>query len=142
MLETARVKNNRNIINLDGCNFYETPGFDISKLGNMLSVDERFLGFYSSWYVLGDKLYYFKKKRKFTELFMQELIKEFDLEHVNYQLAICDEELGVISENFKKPSNRYYDFDDYFYTKEVPFPRKLTDLSKTLEKLLSKKKQR
>lgn len=137
MLRNIRLKDN-NVMNIDGFHYYETPGFSMKKLCKMLSLDSSFLKTYNDWYVIDNELYFFKPYRKFTELFMQELIEEYDLRHVTYRLAYSDDTLGVISKNFKDPNNKYYDYDTYFIRNGIEVPRDIERLSSAFDKLLDK----
>lgn len=91
-------------------------------LKGMVMLNSRYLNEKKTWYMVNDKLCYFKVRddlRLFTELFFQQFAKEtIGLDTLEYQLAYInhlnfgklknDQILGLLSENFQQADKNYY----------------------------------
>lgn len=101
---------------------YIVDPIPFSELKRMVNINDDYLKEKQTWYVIDNKLQYFKKRsdlRLFSEIFFQEFAsKTLNLETLKYSLAyirkrktgIIEKEstLGLISENFQTPGNNYY----------------------------------
>lgn len=84
-----------------------------------------------------NKIYYYKRCKKFFELYneiiAEEIAKDFDLNYVHYDLAIFNDDYGVISENFIKDNYKYYTLEDIiktYYNDDIDKHNNLIDIKK------------
>ncbi len=117
-------------------NYYEKCNITTEELAKILNLNIWFINEYPDWYYINDKLYYYKDYTIFNELFLSELIKEFKLKSVKYELVKNSNMIGIISESFRNSNNKYYDYCSYFNNKRVQVPRKLINLDQTFNNIL------
>ncbi|MGE5455701.1 MAG: hypothetical protein ACM3O4_01155 [Ignavibacteriales bacterium] len=96
----------------------------IYLLKQQVSINEKYLKEKSTWYMVEDKLKYFKVRndcRLFTEQFFSMFAKQImDLDTLDYQAAYVrvdnpewkksdqEKKLGLLSDNFQQPNYNYY----------------------------------
>ena len=87
-------------------NYYEKCNITTEELAKILNLNIWFINEYPDWYYINDKLYYYKDYTIFNELFLSELIKEFKLKSVKYELVKNSNMIGIISESFRNSNNK------------------------------------
>ena len=118
---------------------YEKCNISTKSLSKILDLDSFFINQYPDWYLIDNKLYYYKDYFIFNELFLSELIKEFNLKSVKYKLVKNGRMIGIVSKSFRDNESKYSDYNIYFHRKGIKVPRRLVDLDNELSKLLEEK---
>ena len=101
---------------------------NLSYLSSTLGLKKNALDQYNSWYKIDDKLYYFKSHFIFNELFLSELIKQYNLKSVTYEVVRSNGILGIMSESIKNKKSKYFDYDLFFQHLKTRIPRNLLSL--------------
>ena len=141
MFSNSKVNENykKTLVNISKYHYSCYNGMDAHVLSKELGLNPLYIYNYSSWYIINDKYYYYKKYNIINELFLSELAKEYNLKCVNYKLVINGNKTGIISESFRNKESKFYNYDDYFINKGIKVPRKIISLNKKIKALLNEK---
>ncbi len=141
MLKNTTFDDRYDLLDIEGFK-YSDLGLTDDDLACLLNLNIIFLSEYPKWYMLDGELYYYKTYHIYDELFLNELIKQFNLRSVKYQLVKNGDEVGIISKSFRKKPSKFYDYDDYFKHKGIEVPRTLVSLDKELSKILTEENKK
>lgn len=103
----------KDIIDISGRRFNQVTDLSEEDLARMLKINGELFKFYTNWYLLHGKLFYFKTDYIFNEIFLSELAHEFNIKCVQFMLAKDGKNVGVISQNFRKKTFDYYDYMEF-----------------------------
>lgn len=107
-------------INEERVSHYNLKKVPLNELRSILSIEPIHLKEKDSWYYIDSELNFFKARsdyRLIGELLCQSINKELGHDIPNYKLAYINGELGLISQNFREPSKRYYHASDLYAPK-------------------------
>ncbi len=125
------------IKNIDSYFIDANNSSDNKYLSLVLGSSPELLKRYNSWYSISDKLYYFKDVLIFNELFLSELIREYNLRSVNYSLASANGGLGIISESIKDKNKKYFDYDCFFRLVNGSVPSSIGEIKNIFQNKIS-----
>ena len=125
------------INNIDGYFIDANNDFNNEYLSLVLGSSKDLLRRYNSWYSINDKLYFFKDVLIFNELFLSELVKEYNLRSVNYHLASINGEVGIISESIKDKNKKYFDYDCFFELVNGSVPSSIGEIKQIFQNRIS-----
>ena len=125
------------INNIDGYFIDANNDFNNEYLSLVLGSSKDLLRRYNSWYSINDKLYFFKDVLIFNELFLSELVKEYNLRSVNYHLASTNGEVGIISESIKDKNKKYFDYDCFFELVNGSVPSSIGEIKQIFQNRIS-----
>ena len=111
-LEDIYVGGKTNCIDITNKKYDNIIGNSISKLSSKVNGNYKEIKLYDSWYILDEKFYYYKYTFAFNELLMSELFKYFKLNCPSYRIALNDDQIGIISENFRTKESMYFDYNE------------------------------
>lgn len=136
MLEKIDISENfrNNLLDIKDHHFAKYITF--KDLSSMADLDVDVLMGKSDWYLINGKLYYFKANHIFTELFTNEMIPEYDLRNLNYDMVKRSKQLGIISESFRVKPSKFFNYEDFFIDKGYRAPNTLRSLERTFSKML------
>lgn len=125
----------KGIIDISGKRFNQVTELSDDDLARLLKINSELFKFYTNWYLLHGKLFYFKTDFIFNEIFLSELAHEFNVRCVQFMLAKDGKNVGVISRNFRKKTFNYYNYIEFCekFFGEVP-----RDIESFKSKLYSK----
>ncbi len=125
----------KDIIDISGKRFNQVTELSDDDLARLLKINSELFKFYTNWYLLHGKLFYFKTDFIFNEIFLSELAHEFNVRCVQFMLAKDGKNVGVISRNFRKKTFNYYNYIEFCekFFGEVP-----RDIESFKSKLYSK----
>lgn len=113
MLDNIRVRDNFDgFIDITGKKCTDN-GYSRETLAKAVHINPSMIRYYNEWYSLDDGLYYFKDFHMYNELFLSELARELGVRCVEFFLAKNDNHIGVVSKNFKKTGNKYYNYLEF-----------------------------
>lgn len=107
---------------------------ELTNLSKAINIEKSILTVYSNWFRIANKFYYFKNKFCFEEILMGEIFRKFGVKSVEHQIVQNDGIYGIISENFRKPENRYIRFDEFI---EMDMPINLKILKTIIKNKVS-----
>lgn len=113
----------KDIIDISGKRFNQVTELSENELSRFLKINSELFKFYTNWYLLNGKLFYFKTDFIFNEIFLSELAKEFDVKCVKFMLAKDEKNIGIISRNFRKKTFNYFDYKEFCEKYFGEFPR-------------------
>lgn len=128
----------KDIIDISGKRFNQVTELSETDLARLLKINSELFQFYTNWYLLHGKLFYFKTDFIFNEIFLSELAQEFNVKCVQFMLAKDGKNVGIISGNFRKKTFNYYDYMEFCNLFFGEFPRNIesfkTHLYSTFDK--------
>lgn len=114
-LENMMLDNNVTDVSSNAC-FPDLEDYNfeknIKKLAKSININPEILNMYSKWVKIDSKYYFFKSHYVFEELLINQIFKSTNIETINHQIVLFDGELGLMSENFRKPKSKYYFYDE------------------------------
>ena len=113
----------KDIIDISGKRFNQVTELSETDLARLLKINSELFQFYTNWYLLHGKLFYFKTDFIFNEIFLSELAQEFNVKCVQFMLAKDGKNVGIISGNFRKKTFNYYDYMEFCNLFFGEFPR-------------------
>ena len=106
------------------------------SLENMKKIDKKSTGFFSvGWYTDGTDEYLFKREEElnaYRELFYSRVLKQLGLLVAEYDLAILDNQKGIISKNYNIEHNPSFTIEEIF--DEICFKKTINRLRYEKEK--------
>ena len=82
------------------------------KIAKQINIDPELLQNYNNWLNINNKYFYFKSNYAFQELLIESIFKEIKVNTVEHQIVKFDEEIGLISANYRKSKLKYQYFDE------------------------------
>ena len=82
------------------------------KIAKQINIDPELLQNYNKWLNINNKYFYFKSNYAFQELLIERIFKEIKVNTVEHQIVKFDEEIGLISANYRKSKLKYQYFDE------------------------------
>lgn len=82
------------------------------KIAKQINIDPELLQNYNNWFNINNKYFYFKSNYAFQELLIASIFKEIKVNTVEHQIVKFDEEIGLISANYRKSKLKYQYFDE------------------------------
>ena len=82
------------------------------KIAKQINIDPELLQTYNNWLNINNKYFYFKSNYAFQELLIESIFKEIKVNTVEHQIVKFDEEIGLISANYRKSKLKYQYFDE------------------------------
>lgn len=82
------------------------------ELSKKININPETLSSYLKWFQIDNTLYFFKSYNCFEELFMENIFNKMDIPTVPHTIVRLDNKIGIISPNFRKPGNKYKDYDE------------------------------
>ena len=108
-------KNITNLNNIQKLNIYQKLKYEEASL--ITGIDKGTIFCYNNWFLINEKAYYYKYlsgiNQLLNELIGSYLAKFFNLPTVSYSLASYNCDIGIISENFRKPNCTYFDCQEF-----------------------------
>ena len=80
------------------------------KIAKQINIDPELLQTYNNWLKIDNKFFYFKSNYTFQELLIEKLFQEINVNTVKHQIVKFDEEIGLLSANFRKLKLKYQYF--------------------------------
>lgn len=84
----------------------------ILNLAKSINIESDLLSTYNNWLKINNKYFYFKSNNAFQELLIEKLFEEIKVRTVKHQIVKFDDEIGIISQNYRKPNLLYYYFSE------------------------------
>lgn len=84
----------------------------ILNLAKSINIETDLLSTYNNWLKINNKYFYFKSNNAFQELFIEKLFEEIKVRTVKHQIVKFNDEIGLISQNYRKPNLLYYYFSE------------------------------
>ena len=84
----------------------------ILNLAKSINIEPDLLSTYNNWLKINDKYFYFKSNNAFQELLIEKLFEEVKVRTVKHQIVKFNDEIGIISQNYRKPNLLYYYFSE------------------------------
>lgn len=84
----------------------------IFNLAKSINIESDLLSTYNNWLKINNKYFYFKSNNAFQELFIEKLFEEIKVRTVKHQIVKFNDEIGIISQNYRKPNLLYYYFSE------------------------------
>lgn len=82
------------------------------KIAKQINIDPELLQTYNNWLNINNKYFYFKSNYAFQELLIESIFKEIKVNTVEHQIVKFDEEIGLISANYRNSKLEYQYFDE------------------------------
>ncbi len=139
MFRNTSVKVNlfKDLMDIKEYHYSKNKSMSDDKLSNILGLSKDFLQQYNNWYLINNKLYYYKDYSIMIEVFLSELAKEFNLKSVDYQFVTRGKKLGIMSESFKDNDSKCYHYNEYFKSKNIYVPRSISSLKEALSEVIN-----
>lgn len=80
------------------------------KIAKQINIDPELLQTYNNWLNINNKYFYFKSNYAFQELLIESIFKEIKVNTVEHQIVKFDEEIGLLSANYRKSKVKYQYF--------------------------------
>ena len=84
----------------------------ILNLAKSINIESDLLSTYNNWLKINNKYFYFKSNNAFQELLIEKLFEEVKVRTVKHQIVKFNDEIGIISQNYRKPNLLYYYFSE------------------------------
>ena len=84
----------------------------ILNLAKSINIESDLLSTYNNWLKINNKYFYFKSNNAFQELLIEKLFEEIKVRTVKHQIVKFNDEIGIISQNYRKPNLLYYYFSE------------------------------
>lgn len=84
----------------------------ILNLAKSINIEPDLLSTYNNWLKINNKYFYFKSNNAFQELLIEKLFEEVKVRTVKHQIVKFNDEIGIISQNYRKPNLLYYYFSE------------------------------
>ena len=84
----------------------------ILNLAKSINIESDLLSIYNNWLKINNKYFYFKSNNAFQELLIEKLFEEIKVRTVKHQIVKFNDEIGIISQNYRKPNLLYYYFSE------------------------------
>ena len=112
MLSNVRLTKEarKDVVDISGKRFDQVTSYSKDDMASMLQIDPLTFKFYCDWYLIDNKLYYFKSDYMFNEIFLSELAHELGIKCVDFKLSDNGKFTGIISESFRRDGFNYYDY--------------------------------
>ncbi len=113
MIKTKHLKDITKFYCFNNCNFYDKDYLSkLMKLAKSININPELLQNYNNWLNINNKYFYFKTNYAFQELLIESIFKEIKVNTVEHEIVKFDEEVGIISANYRKPKITYQFFDE------------------------------
>ena len=84
----------------------------ILNLAKSINIESDLLSTYNNWLKINNKYFYFKSNNAFQELLIEKLFEEVKVRTVKHQIVKFNDEIGIISQNYRKTNLLYYYFSE------------------------------
>ena len=105
------------------------------KIAKQININPELLQSYNKWLKINNKFFFFKSNYTFQELLIEKIFQELNVNTVKHQIAKFDEEIGLISANYRKPKVKYQYFDELISLLDA---NGFIEINNILKKLMNK----
>ena len=112
-------------------NRYSDSGMMWNELSIKTGIPRSIIERYDDWYILNNEFYFLKDRCIIEELFMSELANECKVKCVQFLLASCDDNIGIMSKLYRDKDKEYYMYSDFCnkYFGDIPKSLEMFKLS-------------